>query len=459
MANKHKSKQLLAPPPSSHRPTPYRGPSRDEILALRQEYLNPGIFHYYDDPLCIVEGHMQYVWDEQGRQYLDAAGGIATISVGHCHPHVTHAVQEQVGRLAHTTTIYLHPTIVQYARKIAERMPVGSDLRQTYFGNSGSEANEYAILMARLYTGNDTILALENGYTGGTGCTMRLTAIQDWKFPADGNLEVKYGRPGYCYRCPRGLKYPGCDLECARDLENIIQAEAAGRVAGLIAEPIQGVGGVIVPPKEYFQAAYDIVRAAGGLCIADEVQTGWGRTGERFWGFENFDVVPDIVTMAKGIANGTPLSAVTTRPEIAATLTRRLHFNTFGGNPVSVAAGLATLEVIEREGLQQRARQMGAYLRSKLLELQDKHALIGEVRGLGLLQAVELVSDRRTKEPAAAETKQVVERAKELGLLLGKSGSLRNVIRLAPPMCISRDDIDFLSACLDRCLTEVRPVA
>lgn len=442
-------------PASSHQPCPYDSLPRDELLAQRRQYLNPGLFLYYDEPVCLVEGHMQYVWDEQGRQYLDAAGGIVSVSVGHCHPHVTRRLQEQVGRLVHTTTIYLHPTIVQYARALAEHMPAGSGLTQTYFGNSGSEANEYAVLMARLFTGHDAIICLRNGYHGGTGATMRMNAIGDWKYAADAGLDVKYACPGYCYRCPLGLNYPACDLQCARAIESMIRHETCGRVAAFVAEPIQGVGGVIVPPPEYFQVAYEIVRRYGGVCVADEVQTGWGRTGEHFWGFENFGVVPDLVTMAKGIGNGTPLSAVTTRPDIAAVMGQKLHFNTFGGNPVSVTAGLATLEVIDRERVQQRARDIGADLRSKLLELQEKHALIGDVRGRGLLQAIELVEDRATKEPATAAAGRVVERAKERGLLVGKSGAARNTIRLAPPMCLSRADVDFLADCLDACLSEL----
>lgn len=453
MSNQSRQKGTPTLPTSPHRPQPYDGPSREEILALRRQYLNPGMLAYYEEPLCVVEGHMQYVWDDQGRQYLDAAGGIVTVSVGHCHPEVTRRVQEQVGRLVHTTTLYLHPTIAQYGRRIAEHMPAGSSLQQTYFGNSGSEANEYAVLMARLHTGSNTVLALRNGYHGGTGCTMRLTAIGDWKFAADGGLDVKYACPGYCYRCPLGLNYPGCDLQCAHGLESLIQTETAGHVACLIAEPIQGVGGVIVPPPEYFQVASEIIHRHGGLFIADEVQTAWGRTGEHFWGFENFDIVPDMVTMAKGIGNGAPLSAVTTRPEIAAHLSKKLHFNTFGGNPVSVTAGLATLDVIDQENVQQRAKEIGGYLHERLLELQDKHALIGDVRGMGLLQAIELVQDRRTKAPATEETKRLVEHLRSLGLLVGKSGNFWNTIRFAPPMCLTRADVDFLADCLDHGLT------
>jgi alanine-glyoxylate transaminase / (R)-3-amino-2-methylpropionate-pyruvate transaminase len=442
-------------PVSPHRPAPYTGPAREEILALRREYLNPGMLLYFDEPLCIVEGHMQYVWDEQGRQYLDAMGGIVSVSVGHCHPHVTALVAAQLERLVHTTTVYLHPTAALYGREIARHMPAGSGLTQTYFGNSGSEANEYALLMARVHTGRAEVLALRSGYHGGTSNMMRVSGLNDWKFPTESGLSVRHCAPGYCYRCPFGGTYPACDLRCARSIEDVIRHESAGDIACFIAEPIQGVGGVVVPPPEYFQIAYEIVRRYGGVCIADEVQTGWGRTGAHFWGFENFGVVPDIVTMAKGIGNGAPLSAVTTRPEIAAALTRKMHFNTFAGSPLSMTHGLATLQVIDAEHTQQRAAEMGAYLKAKLLELQEKHLLIGDVRGFGLLVGVELVNDRRTRAPATAAARRVAESARDRGLLVSKSGCFWNTIRLAPPMCVTRDDVDFLVDCLDACLADV----
>lgn len=441
-------------PLSPHRPTPYAGPPRNEILALREQYLSPGIFHYYKNPICIVEGHMQYVWDETGKQYLDAIAGIVTVSVGHCHPKITAAVREQVGRLVHTTTIYLHPNIALFGRELARRMPDGANLTSSYFTNSGSEANEVAVLMARLHTGRNEVLTLRNCYHGGSQTTMAMTAVGTWKFPVAMPAGVKHVVPGYCYRCPFGLTYPACDVKCARSVEDVIRYETSGELAAFIAEPIQGVGGTVTPPPEYFRIVYDIVRRYGGLCIADEVQTGFGRTGAHYWGHQNWGVTPDIVTMAKGIGNGAPLGACTTRPEIAAHMKRRIHFNTFGGNPVSVVQGLATLQVIDEEGIQQRALELGGYLKQKLLALQDRHALIGEVRGLGLMLGVELVRDRQSKEPATTECAAIFERAKERGLLLGKGGLFGNVLRIKPPMCISRDDCDFLADCLDECLAE-----
>jgi len=438
-------------PKSDHKPAPYSGPSRDEVLAMRKEYLNPGLITYYRAPICIVEGHMQYLWDESGRQYLDGFAGIVSVSVGHCHPKITERLREQVGTLVHSTTIYLHPTIGQFGKKLAEHMPAGSNLKSTYFTSSGSEANELGITMAQLHTNRGEILGLRNGYHGGSRATMNLTAVGTWKYPLPVVNSVKHVAAGYCYRCPFGLEYPSCDLKCAKSTEEVIRYETSGEVACFIGEPIQGVGGSVMPPPEYYKIVYEIVRKHGGICIADEVQTGWGRTGDHFWGFQNWGVVPDMVTMAKGIGNGASLGACTTRPEIAAHMGKRLHFNTFGGNPVSMIQGLTTLEIIDEEKIQARAKDVGGYLKGKLIELQGKHALIGEVRGLGLMLGVELVKDRKTREPATTECADVVEFAKDRSLLIGKGGLFGNVLRIKPPMCITRADVDFMVDCLDEC--------
>jgi alanine-glyoxylate transaminase/(R)-3-amino-2-methylpropionate-pyruvate transaminase len=440
-------------PPTEHEPAPYDGPSRDEVLALRRQYLTPGLITYYREPLLAVEGHMQYLWDDAGTRYLDAFAGIVTVSVGHCHPHVVEKVREQVGRLQHTTTIYLHPTAAQFGKALAEHMPERSDLSVSYFTNSGSEATEVAILMAREHTGNTDVISLRNGYHGGTQAAMAVTAHGTWKFPSSPVVGVRFATPGYCYRCPFGLTYPSCDVKCARDVEALIRYETPGTVACFLGEPIQGVGGAVTPPPEYFGIVYDIVRRYGGLCIADEVQTGFGRTGTAFWGFENWGVTPDLVTMAKGIGNGAPLGACVTRPEIAKTMTKRVHFNTFGGNPVSMSQGLATIEVIDAEDIQANALRVGTHLKERLLELQKRQPLIGEVRGMGLMLGVELVCDRATKEPATALTVDVLELARQRGLLLGKGGLFGNVLRIKPPMCLTIGDADFLVDCLDEVLT------
>ncbi len=436
-----------------HVPAAYNGPSRDEVLALRHQFLSPALFAYYQQPLMVVEGHMQYVWDETGVRYLDAFAGIVTVSVGHCHPKVAQRVREQVGKLQHTTTIYLHPTIGLLAQKLAEQMPEG--LTRSYFTNSGSEANEIAILSAREFTGNQDLIALRNGYHGGTSATMAVTAHSKWKFKSNSQPGVHHTHPGYCYRCPYGLEYPSCELKCAHDLKNVIQYQTPGEIACFIGEPIQGVGGAVTPPREFFEIVYSIVRQHGGLCVADEVQGGFGRTGTHYWSHQNWGVKPDIITMAKGIGNGAPLGAMTTTAPISEALTNRIHFNTFGGNPISMTQGLATLEVIEEDGLQQNALTVGKYLQDALVELQDKHPLIGEVRGMGLLLGVELVSSRASRQPASDEAAAVVEGMKQRRVLIGKGGLFGNTLRIKPPMCINRDDAAYLVAMLDETLTEL----
>jgi alanine-glyoxylate transaminase/(R)-3-amino-2-methylpropionate-pyruvate transaminase len=401
----------------------------------------------------VVEGRMQYVWDQDGRRYLDAFGGIVTVCVGHCHPAITKAAAEQLDTIAHTTTIYLNPAICEYAKALAAKMP--GDLKSMYFVNSGSEANDLALLMARLYTGNHEIIALRNAYHGGVASTMGLTAHSTWKFNYPHSFGIHHAIAPDPYRGPWGRDDAEAGRKYAADVQDLIRFATPGRVAGFFAESIQGVGGVVVFPDGYLREAYRIVREAGGLCIADEVQTGFGRTGTHYWGFETQGVVPDIVTMAKSIGNGAPLAAVVTTPKIAATLTRRIHFNTFGGNPVSCAIGRAVLETIDRERLQRACLERGAQLMKGLERLMAKHAIIGDVRGKGLMVALEMVKDRRTKEPAKEAAAEVFERIKDLGALVGKGGLSGNVLRITPPMCVTGADIDFLLAVMDTALGEL----
>lgn len=443
---------VLAPrtemPPFDYQPAPYCGPSRDEVLAMRAAHVNPGVFTVYREPLMIVDGRMQYLFDETGRRYLDLFGGIVTVSCGHCHPAVLARIQEQTARLQHTTTIYLHPNLPQLARRLAAKMPRG--LEVTYFVNSGSEANDLAVTMARLYTGNSDVIAVRNGYHGGSPSAMGLTSLCTWKYPVLQGTNVHHVECPEPYRSGREGTPAEIAAAAAADIRDVIRYATPGRVAGFIAEPIQGVGGVTAGAPNYFEEAYRIVREHGGVCIADEVQTGFGRTGAHYWGFQNFGVEPDIVTMAKGFGNGVPLAAVTTRREIAAVLAQRLHFNTFGGNPVSMAAGLAVMDVIEAEGLQENARVVGARLLDGLGRLQRRHRLIGDVRGLGLMLGVELVTDPHTRAPAGAQTLEVLEAAREMGVLIGKGGLDGNVLRIKPPMCITAADADFALDVLDR---------
>jgi alanine-glyoxylate transaminase/(R)-3-amino-2-methylpropionate-pyruvate transaminase len=440
-------------PPFDHQPQPYSGPSAEEVLATRKQFLNPGIFLYYKKPIMFVEGKMQYLWDDQGRRYLDALGGIVTISVGHCHPDVVEAARKQNELLQHSTTIYLHPNVGAYAEKLASKMP--GDLKVCYFVNSGSEANDLAMLMARAYTGNYDMIALRNAYHGGNSSGMGLTAHSTWKFNVPQSFGVHHAITPDPYRGAWGRDDAEAGRNYAADVKSVIDYATSGQVAGFIAESIQGVGGCVVFPDGYLKHTYEHVRAAGGLCIADEVQAGFGRTGTHYWGFQTQDVTPDIVCMAKGIGNGAPLGAVVTTPKIAAALSQRIHFNTFGGNPVVSAQGMAVLDVIDREKLQENAHKIGGRIFAGLERLRDKHSIIGDVRGKGLMLGIELVKDRGTKEPAKAETAQVLERAKELGLLLGKGGLHGQTIRFSPPMCVNEADADFLLAVLDQAFSEL----
>jgi alanine-glyoxylate transaminase / (R)-3-amino-2-methylpropionate-pyruvate transaminase len=440
-------------PPFDYQPQPYAGPSAEDVLRLRREFLNPGIFLYYKKPLMLVEGKGQYLFDETGRRYLDALGGIVTVSVGHCHPAVVEAARKQSELLQHSTTIYLHPNIAEYGEKLAAKMP--GNLKVCYFVNSGSEANDLALLMARAYTGNYDVIALRNSYHGGNASGMGLTAHRTWKYNVPHSFGVHHAMTPDPYRGAWGRDDKNAGRNYAADVKSLIDHATSGQIAGFIAESIQGVGGCIVFPDDYLRHAYEHVRAAGGVCIADEVQTGFGRTGTHFWGFQTQGVLPDIVTMAKGIGNGAPLAAVITTPKIAVTLAQRTHFNTFGGNPVVCAQGKAVLDVIARENLQENALNIGNQIATGLNRLKEKHNIIGDVRGKGLLLGIELVKDRKTKEPAKGECAEVLEISREMGLLLGKGGLHGQTIRFSPPMCLQAQDADFLLDVLDAALARL----
>jgi alanine-glyoxylate transaminase/(R)-3-amino-2-methylpropionate-pyruvate transaminase len=440
-------------PATDFKPRKYDGPSREEVIAMRKQYANPAIFTMFREPIMIVEGHMQWLFDDTGKRYLDMLAGIVTVSCGHCHPKVTAAIHDQVDRLQHATTIYLHPGMPAFAKKLASKLPEGLDV--TYFVNSGSEANDLAIQIARTYTGNSDVIALRNAYHGASPFTNTLTSHSTWKYPVNPSGGIHHAINPDPYRSPFAGTPEEIASKSAADIRDLIRFSTPGKVAAFIAEPIQGVGGTTHGARNYLREAYAVVREHGGLCIADEVQTGFGRTGDHYWGFQNFDVIPDIVVMAKGIGNGVPLAAVTTRKEIAQALTNRIHFNTFGGNPVCMAAGSAVLDVIDEEGLQENCRVVGARLKNGLKKLMAEHAIVGDVRGMGLMLGMELVRDRSSKEPAKAETLDVLEQAREMGVLFGKGGIDGNVLRIKPPMCITADDADFAVEVLHQSLTAV----
>lgn len=422
-----------------------------EASRLKAEYLYPNIRTYYPDPLLLAQGEGTRLRDDQGREYLDFFGGILTVSVGHCHPHVTRAITQQAQRLVHTSTCYLTQPMLELAQRLAEITP--GRLQKCFFTNSGSEAIETALNTARMYTGCDEIIALRHSYHGRSSLATAVTGNWAWRTPGSNLPGVVYAHNGYCYRCSLGQTYPQCDVACARDIEEVIKTTTSGRVAALVAEPIQGVGGFITPPPEYFQIAADIVRDHGGLFIADEVQTGFGRTGKHMFGIQHWDVEPDIMVFAKGLGNGSPVGATIALPEVADACLNQ-SISTFGGNPVSMAAAQATLDVIIDEDLPDHVEAMGEVLFRGCRELMDRHPVIGDLRGKGLMLGMELVSQEGAPDASLAD--RLLERARAEGILIGRGGLHGNVIRLTPPMTIDKGEIEEALEKLDRALGQIQ---
>ena len=428
-------------------------PRSKEVIQKHERYLWPAVTNYYENPLVADHASMQYLWDIEGNRYLDFFGGIVTIGIGHCNPKVTSKIKAQVEKLQHTSTLFPNEAIVELAEKLAQITP--GSLEKSFFTSSGTEANEVAILLARMAGPSYDVVSLRHGYSGGSALAKSVTAQAPWRKGGVVSVGISHAMNPYCYRCPLQLKYPECGVACANDVENLIQTGTSGSIAAFIAEPIQGVGGFITPPPEYFKIVYRIVKNYGGLFVSDEVQTGFGRTGKKWFGIEQWEVVPDIITCAKSMGNGVPVGATITTPELAQKF-QGLTISTFGGNPVTSVAARAVIEVIEEENLRENTHVVGGYFRSKLEELKAKHSLIGDVRGMGMMQALELVKDQHTKQPAAAESAQLLERARDNGLLIGKGGLYGNVIRMAPPMNISKADVDEGIRMLDKALSSVR---
>ncbi|MEX2303913.1 MAG: aspartate aminotransferase family protein [Bryobacterales bacterium] len=428
--------------------------TRDEIILAGKEFLFPAVFHYYEQPLVIERAQDQYVWDADGNQYLDFFGGIVTVSVGHLNQRVRQKIHEQVDRLHHVSTLFATEPQVALAKKVAAVSPAGK-LTKSFFTNSGTEANETAIQLARCYTGHNEIIALRHSYHGRSSLGTTLTGHSAWRGPIPPLPGIVHAHNAYCYRCPFGLTYPSCEVRCAQDVKELIRTTTSGQVAAFIGEPIQGVGGFITPPKEYFQIVEKIVRDHGGIFISDEVQTGWGRTGGKWFGIEHYGVTPDVMTAAKGLGNGLPIGMTTARPEVADSM-RFLTLSTFGGNPVTTAAAKAVIDFVEEENLLANCETVGGYLREQLEGLQEKYPLIGDVRGMGLMQALELVTDRETKEPATRQTARLMEAARKNRLLIGKGGLEGNVIRISPPMNINTTDVDEFIRRLDASLAEAQ---
>jgi 4-aminobutyrate aminotransferase-like enzyme len=421
----------------------------DQFESLQKEYLFPCVGTYYEKPLTLVRGKGMYLTDAHGTEYLDFFGGILTVSVGHCNKEVNQAVIEQNETLQHTSTLYINEPQVRMAKKLAEVTPGG--LSKSFFTSSGTEANETAVLFARIATGHSDIIALRHAYSGRSEVTMNITAHAPWRPMPSSIAYIKHAHNPYCYRCSLGLTYPNCDMRCARDVEELIQTTTNGQIAAFMAEPIQGVGGFITPPKEYFQVVLEIVRKYGGLFICDEVQTGCGRTGKTFCGIEHWGVQPDIMTFAKGLANGLPIGATIATPAVADSY-KGLSISTFGGNPVTMRGSLATIEFIENNRLADNAHVQGGRLRKGLEALRAKYPSIGDVRGMGLMQALEVIdpASAEGKAPDPKKVLRVFEETRRLGLLIGKGGLYSNVIRLTPPMIVSAGEIDEALFVLDK---------
>jgi len=424
-----------------------------DVTKKYKDFLYPSVITYYKEPLPLASGDGLYVKDFEGNQYLDFFGGILTVSVGHCNKQVTDRTIEQLKKLQHISTLYPNLPVGLLAEKLADIAP--GKLKKSFFTSSGTEADETAILTAQRYTGAQEIIALRHCYSGRSVLAMNLTAHAGWRISKTLVPGIHHAIAPYCYRCAFHLKYPSCDMACARDLEELIKTETCGKIAAFIAEPILGVGGFITPPKEYFKVAVDIVRKYGGLFISDEVQTGWGRTGNKWFGIEQYGVVPDIMTSAKGMANGNPIGWTIATSEVADGI-NGWTICTFGGNPVTAATALAVIEYIEEEKLAHNAAVVGAYLRDKLMELADRYKIIGEVRGMGLMQGVELVKDRKTKEPNVEAILKIFEHTKAEGLLIGKGGLYGNVIRITPPMTVSKREVDDAIKIIDRAFKAVK---
>ena len=425
----------------------------EAVKAGRKEFLFPCAPPYYDDPLVLVGGHGVTVIDAEGREFLDLFSGILTTSLGHCHPEVVEHVQNQLGTLGHTSTLYLTEHQVELARRLASIAPGG--LNKSFFTNSGTEAVETAIIAAYTYTGRSEIIVLRQGYSGRSILATNLTGHSGWRPLASSVAGIKHVMAPYPYRCPFGSP---CDDSCidafGRDLEEAILTTTNGKPAAFMAETILGVGGYIVPPAGYFQRAAEIIRHYGGLFICDEVQAGFGRTGDKWFGIEHWDVDPDIMVMAKGIANGFPVGVTMARDEIAEAWTAKT-ISTFGGNPVAMAAGLITNEIMVREDVPSRAAARGKQLRAGLESLQQEHSWIGDVRGMGLMQALELVENPDTKEPSPSKAKQLMEATKQERLLIGVGGLHGHVVRIGPSLLITEDEIAEGLERLDRACSRV----
>ncbi|XP_005386248.1 PREDICTED: alanine--glyoxylate aminotransferase 2, mitochondrial [Chinchilla lanigera] len=459
-------------PPCDFSPERYQSLAYNHVLEIHREHLSPVATAYFQKPLLLHQGHMEWLFDSEGNRYLDFFSGIATVSVGHCHPKVNTVAQKQLGCLWHTSSVFFHPAIHKYAEELSALLP--EPLKVIFLVNSGSEANDLAMLMARAYSKNTDIISFRGAYHGCSPYTLGLTNVGTFKMKLPTGMGCQSTMCPDVFRGPWGgshcrdspvqtIRKCSCAPDCCQAKDQYIEqfkdtlnTSVASSIAGFFAEPIQGVNGVVQYPKGFLKEAFELVRDRGGVCIADEVQTGFGRLGSHFWGFQTHEVLPDIVTMAKGIGNGFPMAAVVTTQEIAKSLAKCvLHFNTFGGNPMACAIGSAVLEVIKEEKAQETSQEVGTYMLLKLAELRDEFDIVGDVRGKGLMIGIEMVQDKMSRRPLPREeVNQIHEDCKDMGLLLGRGGIFSQTFRIVPPMCVTKPEADFAVEVLRSALSQ-----
>ena len=411
------------------------------IIEKKKAYLFPNQMHFYKNPPHIVKGDMQYLYDSEGRCYTDFFAGVTVVNCGHCNPSINQAVAEQLAKLQHTSIIYLTQPMAMLAEKLANVLP--GDMHQTFFCNSGTEANEGALLLARMATGRKKFIAFEGGLHGRSALTMSVTGIPMWRI--DPYLdEGVYFAPSFAVDGESVEKSAAASLEA---IERILKANGH-EIAACIVEPIQGNGGMKTPPADFFKQLKALLEAQGVLLIADEVQTGFARTGHMF-AVEAFDVVPDILTMAKALGNGIPIGAFSARPEVAKAFNKP-SASTLGGNPVSSSAGLAVLAYIEKNNLTARAAELGKKLRMQLNAIAEKHDSILGVRGMGLMLGMVFKPDG-----SAEAVDAILEAMKDRGFIIGKNGMSRNVLAFQPPLVIDEKNIEAMTTALDEIISVV----
>ncbi|MFQ5840264.1 MAG: aspartate aminotransferase family protein [Candidatus Methylomirabilales bacterium] len=409
-----------------------------ELLTRHRKVLPSWLALYYKEPIELVRGEGTRVWDGAGNEYLDFFGGIVTTISGHMVQKMLEALTKQANKIIHTSTGYLIRPMVNLAERLTALAPIDVPTK-AFFVNSGTEAIEAALLFATSWRRSNEIIALRNSYHGRSFGAVAITGNKGWSATSFAPLNVSYALAPYCYRCPLGLTYPEWGLACAQDVRNVIETTTTGEPAAMIAEPIQGVGGLITPPPEYWQIVKGILDEFGIPLIADEVQTGFGRIGEAFWGIDSYGVRPDAIICAKGLGNGIAIGAVVGRADMVDSL-RANSISTFGGNPLTTTFALANLEYIQEQNLQPNAQKVGHFLMRKLKDRQERYGRVGDVRGKGLMIGVEMVKDKKTKEPDPDGANQMIEICKERGLLVGRGGLYGNVLRLSPPLIVTEEE-------------------